>query len=74
VRARRRVALARRHLGRGGTAALLPPSLREEYGLRWSRAHALPLALAARSLHVLAVPLLRTAGRISSPKLGYATS
>jgi uncharacterized protein (DUF2236 family) len=56
------------------TAALLPPSLREEYGLRWSRAHALPLALAARSLHVLAVPLLRTAGRISPPKLGYATS
>jgi uncharacterized protein (DUF2236 family) len=56
------------------TAALLPPSLREEYGLRWSRAHALPLALTARSLHVLAVPLLRTAGRISPPKLGYATS
>ena len=35
---------------------------------------ALPLALAARSLHVLAVPLLRTAGRMSPPKLGYATS
>jgi uncharacterized protein (DUF2236 family) len=56
------------------TAALLPQSLREEYGLRWSRAHALPLALAARSLRVLAVPLLRTAGRVSPPKLGYATS
>jgi uncharacterized protein (DUF2236 family) len=55
------------------TAALLPQRLREEYGLRWSRAHSLPLALAARSLHVLAVPLLRTAGRVSSPKLGYAT-
>lgn len=55
------------------TTALLPPRLREEYGLRWSRAHALPLALAARSLHVLAVPLLRTAGRVSPPKLGYAT-
>jgi uncharacterized protein (DUF2236 family) len=56
------------------TAALLPPSLREEYGLRWSRAHALPLALAARSVHMLAVPLLRTAGRISPPRLGYVTS
>jgi uncharacterized protein (DUF2236 family) len=55
------------------TAALLPQRFREEYGLRWSRAHALPLALAARSLHVLAVPLLRTAGRIAPPKLGYAT-
>jgi uncharacterized protein (DUF2236 family) len=55
------------------TTALLPPRLREEYGLRWSRAHALPLALAARSLHVLAVPLLRTAGRVSPTKLGYAT-
>ena len=56
------------------TAALLPQSVREEFGLRWSRAHALPLALAARSLRVLAVPLLRTAGRVSPPKLGYATS
>jgi uncharacterized protein (DUF2236 family) len=56
------------------TAALLPPTLREEYGLRWSRAQALPLAIAARSLRVLAVPLLRTAGRVSPPKLGYATS
>jgi uncharacterized protein (DUF2236 family) len=55
------------------TAALLPQRLRQEYGLRWSRAHALPLAIAARSLHVLAVPLLRTAGRVSPPKLGYAT-
>jgi uncharacterized protein (DUF2236 family) len=55
------------------TAALLPQSVREEYGLRWSRAHALPLALAARSLHMFAVPLLRAAGRVSPPKLGYAT-
>jgi uncharacterized protein (DUF2236 family) len=54
------------------TAALLPPSLREEYGLRWSRAHAVPLVLAARSLRVLAVPLLRTAGRVSAPELAYA--
>ena len=56
------------------TAALLPPTLREKYGLRWSRAHALPLALAAGSLRVVAVPLLRTAARVSPPRLGYATS
>jgi uncharacterized protein (DUF2236 family) len=56
------------------TAALLPQRLREEYGLHWSRVHALPLALAARSVHVLAVPLLRTAGRVSPPPPGYATS
>jgi uncharacterized protein (DUF2236 family) len=54
------------------TAALLPASVREEYGLRWSRAHDLPLALAARSVRVLAVPLLRTAGRLSPPELAYA--
>jgi uncharacterized protein (DUF2236 family) len=54
-------------------AALLPPRLREEYGLHWSRTHALPLALAARSLRVLAVPLLRAAGRVSPPNLSYAT-
>jgi uncharacterized protein (DUF2236 family) len=56
------------------TAGLLPLRLREEYGLRWSRAHALPLALAARSLRVLAVPLLRAAGRVAPPEVGYATS
>jgi uncharacterized protein (DUF2236 family) len=55
------------------TTALLPQRVREDYGLRWSRAHALPLALAARSLRVVAVPLLRTAGRVSPPKLSYAT-
>jgi uncharacterized protein (DUF2236 family) len=56
------------------TAALLPRRVREEYGLRWSRAHALPLALAARSLNVLAMPLLRTSARISPPRLGYVIS
>jgi uncharacterized protein (DUF2236 family) len=55
------------------TAALLPANLREEYGLRWSRAHALPLALAARSLRALAVPALRTAARVSPLELTYAT-
>jgi uncharacterized protein (DUF2236 family) len=55
------------------TAALLPANLREEYGLRWSRAHALPLALAARSLRALALPALRTAARVSPLELTYAT-
>jgi uncharacterized protein (DUF2236 family) len=55
------------------TAALLPARLREEYGLGWSRADALPLALAARSLRVLAVPLLRAAGRAAPPSRAYAT-
>jgi uncharacterized protein (DUF2236 family) len=55
------------------TTALLPQRVREEYGLRWSRAHTLPLALAARSLRVLAAPLLRAAGRVSPQKLSYAT-
>jgi uncharacterized protein (DUF2236 family) len=56
------------------TAALLPARLRAEYGLGWSRAHAMPLALAAPSLRVLAVPLFHLAGRVSSSRsLVYAT-
>jgi uncharacterized protein (DUF2236 family) len=56
------------------TAALLPARLREEYGLAWSRAHAVPLALGARSLRVLAVPLFHLAGRVSSSRSPvYAT-
>jgi uncharacterized protein (DUF2236 family) len=56
-------------------AALLPLRLREEYGLGWSRAHAMRLTIAAPSLRVLAVPLFRLAGRVSSsPSLGYHAS
>jgi uncharacterized protein (DUF2236 family) len=56
------------------TAALLPARLRAEYGIGWSRAHAMPLALGARSLRVLAVPLFHLAGRASSSRsLVYAT-
>jgi uncharacterized protein (DUF2236 family) len=56
------------------TAALLPARLRDEYGLGWSRAHAMRLALAAPSLRVLAVPLFHLAGRVSSSRsLVYAT-
>jgi uncharacterized protein (DUF2236 family) len=57
------------------TAAVLPRRLREEYGLGWSRAHAMRLKVAAPSLRVLAVPLFRLAARVSSsPPLGSATS
>jgi uncharacterized protein (DUF2236 family) len=52
------------------TAALIPARLREEYGLRWSRARAAALALAARSLRVLAAPLFRAAVRVSPPEPG----
>jgi uncharacterized protein (DUF2236 family) len=56
------------------TAALLPARIREEYGLGWSRAHAIRLAVAAPSLRVLAVPLFHLAGRVSSSRsLVYAT-
>jgi uncharacterized protein (DUF2236 family) len=56
------------------TAALLPQRLREEYGLDWSRAHAVQLALAVPSLRVLALPLFRLAGRHSSSRsLAHAT-
>jgi uncharacterized protein (DUF2236 family) len=61
-------------LHRLATAALLPPRLREEYGLAWSRAHATSLSLAAPSLRFLAVPLFHLAGRVSpSRSLVHAT-
>jgi uncharacterized protein (DUF2236 family) len=47
------------------TAALLPPRLREEYGLRWSRLHALALPVAARSLRAAAAPVLSAASRLA---------
>jgi uncharacterized protein (DUF2236 family) len=48
------------------TAALLPERLREEYGLRWTPAHAVALPLAAHSLRYAAAPLFRVAGRIAA--------
>ena len=47
------------------TAGLLPPRLREEYGLRWTRVHELALPLAARSVRAAATPVLFAAGRIA---------
>lgn len=49
------------------TAGLLPARLREEYELRWTTLHDLALPVAARSLHLGAVPLLRLAARLSPP-------
>jgi uncharacterized protein (DUF2236 family) len=47
------------------TAGLLPPRLREEYGLRWSALHELALPLAAGSVRVTAAPLMFAAGRVA---------
>lgn len=49
------------------TAAMLPPRLREEYGLVWDPARGIALALAASSIRVASAPLLFTAGRIPQP-------
>ena len=47
------------------TAALLPPRLRSEYGLRWTGLHERSLPLAARSLQLGATPLLFLASRLA---------
>jgi uncharacterized protein (DUF2236 family) len=51
------------------TVALLPPRLRAEYGMPWSRRRAVALAVAARSVSVTATPVLRAASRFTSAKL-----
>jgi len=48
------------------TAGLLPPRLREEYGLHWTPLHELALPIAARSLRVTAAPVLYAASRIAT--------
>jgi uncharacterized protein (DUF2236 family) len=48
------------------TAGLLPPKLRDEYGLRWGTLHARSLPLAAHSLRLGATPLLYIASRLAS--------
>jgi uncharacterized protein (DUF2236 family) len=47
------------------TAALLPPRLRDQYGLRWSVFHELALQLAARSMRITAIPVLAVASRLA---------
>ncbi len=56
------------------TAALLPPRLRAEYGLRWDpgRARALALHTAALSVRLAAVALFLAAERLSPPALALA--
>ncbi len=50
------------------TAALLPPKLREGYGLRWTPGRERALPTAARSLELTAAPLLRIASRLAPPR------
>jgi len=47
------------------TAGLLPPPLRDQYGLRWSTFHELALQLAARSMRITATPVLAVASRLA---------
>jgi uncharacterized protein (DUF2236 family) len=47
------------------TAGLLPPRLREEYGLRWTPLHEYALPLAARSVRAVAAPVLFAASRMA---------
>jgi uncharacterized protein (DUF2236 family) len=47
------------------TAALLPPRLRDHYGLRWSSFHELALQLAAGSMRITATPVLAVASRLA---------
>jgi uncharacterized protein (DUF2236 family) len=49
------------------TAGLLPPTLRQQYGLRWSACHELALQMAARSFRITATPVLAAASRLTSP-------
>ena len=50
------------------TAGLLPPRLRQEYGLRWSPLHELALPLAARSFKLTTTPVLIAASRLQPPQ------
>jgi len=49
------------------TAGVLPPRLREEYGLRWTPLHELALPLAARSVRLATTPVLLAASRFTPP-------
>jgi uncharacterized protein (DUF2236 family) len=49
------------------TAGLLPPRLREQFGLRWSAFHELALQMAARSIRITATPVFAAASRLTPP-------
>ena len=53
------------------TAALLPPRLREEYGLGWGVGKALVLRGEAHSIRLAAAPLLLVSSRLSAPKVAF---
>jgi uncharacterized protein (DUF2236 family) len=50
------------------TAGLLPPRLREEYGLRWNSLHELALPLAARSVRLTTTAVVIAASRLAPPQ------
>jgi uncharacterized protein (DUF2236 family) len=54
------------------TAALLPPRLRREYGLRWTPLHAPLLATAGSSFKLGCWPILQLAGRIRPARIATA--
>jgi uncharacterized protein (DUF2236 family) len=54
------------------TAGLLPPWLRQEYGLPWSPLHELALPLAARSVRLTTTPVLMAASRLTPPARALA--
>jgi uncharacterized protein (DUF2236 family) len=49
------------------TAGLLPPRIRDEYGLRWTPLHEVALPLAARSVRLATAPVLLAASRFVRP-------
>ena len=55
------------------TAALLPPQIRSQYGLAWSRSRGLALMLFAPSLRFSAAPLFRAAGHVRLQSPAYAS-
>lgn len=49
------------------TAGLLPPRIRDEYGLRWTPLHEIALPLAARSVRLASAPVRLAASRLVWP-------
>ena len=49
------------------TTQILPPRLRDEYGLRWTRLHRFALPLAGRTLRYGALPAIAVAARVRPP-------
>ncbi|HEU0192714.1 MAG TPA: oxygenase MpaB family protein [Gaiellales bacterium] len=54
---------------RMASAGLMPPRLRGEYGLRWSRAHELALPVAARGMRLAAVPVVRATAYLETSRI-----